>query len=298
MRRRSNAVHAPSFEEFKTVSITKQNETVQSSSSPYVVSSLTRSLRDVRSEKSSAAKEKMRSDPDLWKDFNFTVKSEYEKDVETLEDASQASTAESSYCASPTLSPEFSPKAPVRTANVMMVGPEEAGLHGLVDKLFDDQSSELQAANKKFDLVIKEHASPEQRYKLKFWIHDPSSKKHETIISVYYKTIQFYVFVYRPNDRQSFDCLVETIQKIKAKAQKFAGVLIRDVTSLESSLTPEVSEEEVEGIRQRYGLMGEVQTSESAEEARQEVLKMVNRQSETKTAEFLLKACLVKQDII
>lgn len=243
----------------------------------------------------------MKSDPNLWNEFNFTAKSAYQEDVELEEKMSSASTAESSYCGSP-VSGQVGARTSVKVANIMMIGSQQAGLYKLLDDSFQGEAlvSSSSSAKRAFDLVIKEQQANDRQYKLKFWLHDPSAGKHETIISVYYKTIQYYMFVYRPEDRESFNLIVETIEKVKAKMAngKFTGLLVCDMTGLQSGKAAQVSEEEVEMIVQKYGLTREVHTSEPVCEVRQEVLKMLDRQSENKTAEFLLKKCLNKQEVI
>lgn len=303
MRRRSYAVHAASFDEYKTESLHKASASNQASSSPYQRTHVNpeRMRPESRLEALKISREQKKNDANLWKEFDFKAKPKMEDEEDSSGEISQASTAEElSACDSPLrLSGEFSSKISTITSNIMVIGTQDAETHKFLDTIFDNDSNKCSIVNNTFDLVIKEYEANNQRYKFKFWIQDPEHHKHQDIINVYYKTIQSYLFIYKATTKQTLATLSEAIEKVVAKVNKdkFLGVLIYDTTELTNESKQEF-EEEIRNLKEKYGLFRTLEKSCSATEVVQELAKSLNRKLEGESSGFSIQKCLNKPEII
>ena len=258
MRRRGYAVHAADFDEYKVVSKAKDLFNDPSSSSPYQLASSS-SVEPVQQSSRQIEREMKRADPNLWNDFNFQSKPA--EDQEGSDDCSQASTADMESSGS-RLSGDFGAKSTVQVSNYMVIGSQETQIRRILDNLFESEPVENQSQNAMLDLVIKEQEVQGQQYKMKFWIQDPTHQRHEAILQTYYTANKTYFFVYRPDNRNSFECLAAAMEKVKARlaAGNFTGFLVCDNKNIEDY---EVFEEEAEKLVERFGLAGKLETGNS-----------------------------------
>jgi len=276
MRRRSYAVHAQNFDEYKNISLTKALANDQSNISPYNPTvSIPNQVKDARSEAQRISREAKRADPDLWNDFDFKVKTE---DPENLESLSQASTNDT--LDSPVL--RFSDEEiQARNRNLvlssMVIGSREAQIEQVINQAFAN-SERSHLTNRNFDLTIKEAEEYGQKFLFKFWLQQVPNHQYQHIINAYYTNMRNYIFIYRADNRQSFECLDSIIENVKAqtKTGKFLGLLICDKTN---SSVEEVGEEEAELLRAKHGLLRRDKTQQQQpEELRQELFKIFNQE--------------------
>jgi len=288
MRRRGYAVHASTFDEYKTMSI----------EDPAKISPYRSPLQKAKTHPEDgilggvkSKREALLTDASLWSDFDYKGKGE---DPEDSEEMSQASTVDP--CESPLLrfSLDSEAKSLALTYSILVIGAKGTEVQKFVHGLFGDQI-ERNSVSKDFDLVIKEWKEQQQRFKFKFWVQSSEYRAYQTIMRVYYATIRYYIFIYKPHDRKSYELLVNSLETVKASTnqEKFIGVLIADSTE---SKNKEVSEEEAEQLRLKYGLCKRIEMRGPLEETRQEIFKAFNCKLEPRTEEFSLSRLVFKPE--
>jgi len=138
------------------------------------------------------------------------------------------------------LSPCFSPASNTKVKfekskiyKVMIVGSTGTGRHSLINSAFRENAGSEKKIRNPFDLVIKHQEQDGCLNTFKFWLRDPSDKKMESLIKIYYKSINLYIFVYKVEDYRSFELLDKTIEQIKTEVSegKFQGLLIGTISN-------------------------------------------------------------------
>ena len=163
-------------------------------------------------------------------DYNFTIvgfdDNPYNLDIqmEQLDESKSVSTGLSSrnLCGASAsfdydvLSPCFSPASNTKFKfekskifKVMIVGSTGTGRHSLINSAFRENIGSEKKIRNPFNLVIKHQKQDGCLNTFKFWLRDPSDKKMESLIKIYKKSINLYVFVYKVEDYRNTD--IETL---------------------------------------------------------------------------------------
>jgi len=175
---------------------------------------------------------------------------------------------------------------PVKYRKVMVIGGKQTGRHTLIDSLFEKTGKENSKMRSALDLMIKKHQKDEQVNVFKFWIKDADCQEFEQLFRVHYKNIKLFVFIYKTTDRKTFEGLQAAIEKARAEVppEHFSGILIGNIRHQPSFFANlfglkkrkrEVSIEEGEALRKRYGLSAFVETKLESSSWKKDVLNFL-----------------------
>jgi len=141
---------------------------------------------------------------------------------------------------------------------VMIVGSMGTGRHTIIDSLFKEESKEKKGEPKlrnALDLLIRSRKEKGEVERFKFWIRDPSYQKFDPLIKVYYKSIDYYVFLYKACDKESLEAVEKAIQEVlnEVPETRFKGVLIGNSFG-KTNDEKEIMTQEGEKIKEKYKL--------------------------------------------
>lgn len=171
-----------------------------------------------------------------------------------------------------------------RMYKAMIVGQAGVGRHRLLNAGFGNTHEEGKLRNT-FDLVIKHQNQGGCANTYKFWLRDPSDEKIEPLIKVYYKSINLYIFIYRIDDRKSFECLDKAIGKVRKEVsgENFKGLLIANCSNGRAE-ERKVSHEEGVELKQKYKLSQFLETKYSSEALEKVLFDFIDSRNCKKTA--------------
>jgi len=140
---------------------------------------------------------------------------------------------------------------------VMIVGGMGTGRHTIINTLFKEENTEKKDEPKlrnALDLLIRSRKENNQTQRFKFWIRDPNCQRFDPLIKVYYKSIDYYVFIYKSTEENSLETVERSIQDVlnEVPRSRFRGILIGN--GLDKRTDKKVMTEEAEKLKERYGL--------------------------------------------
>jgi len=140
---------------------------------------------------------------------------------------------------------------------VMIVGGMGTGRHTIINTLFKEENTEKKDEPKlrnALDLLIRSRKENGQTQRFKFWIRDPNCQKFDPLIKVYYKSIDYYVFLYKNTEENSLETVERSIQDVlnEVGRSRFRGILIGN--GLDSRVAKKIMTEEGEKLKEKYGL--------------------------------------------
>jgi len=151
---------------------------------------------------------------------------------------------------------ETTVEAQVNHAKIMVVGAKDTGRHKLVNSFFglpDQKGNEIAPS---LDLIVNKLTTDKTSNHYKFWIKDALCQKFKHLFKVYHKSVSLFVFVYQVNNKNSFECLAQSIEQIQKEvgSEQFKGILIGGSPSSIDEDSRQVSTEEAEQLKVQYGL--------------------------------------------
>lgn len=157
---------------------------------------------------------------------------------------------------------------------IMVVGGRRAGKHTLVNSIFPESKKEdqlLENSENCLDLIIKRKEDHYTCKKYQFWIRELFNDRYDSLIKIYYKSIQLFVFVYSLDDRESFTQVDEAIKSISSEltSNKFVGILIGN----KNDKLREVQYDEGLDLKNKYNLSWFVETNMYIESLTPQVLR-------------------------
>lgn len=157
----------------------------------------------------------------------------------------------------------------------IVFGAKDTGKHVLINANFPKLRDNNQAYTRNnVDFMSRTLTIPYNLKKYHFWtfrLNDDSANK-EVVWRSYYKSAGAFIFVFDITNAESFRRLeqcVESVLKVVPK-EEFFGVLVANKTDREDKR--EVSNEEAEAFKEKYGFAKFIETNQSQEERTPQIL--------------------------
>lgn len=175
---------------------------------------------------------------------NGSENPEGEDDTSMGSEASFQSTAEEPHV-------EEVPKT-IENRRIMIIGQKDVGRHSFVNNLFPDCPEEKYENRGPMDLMIKRVETDYSIVNYHFWMKRADDNNFQSVVDIYYKFIDLFIFMFSLTDKTSFDTLDASIELAKLRSNKFRAILLGFKN--DSADQSVVLTEEAEALKNKFKL--------------------------------------------